>query len=172
MEIHYISVWPQVSDTNFIRTCRSSLTHQNRFSCVYWVSDPSLSALNTITVPFIDCRYFNTLGPRQDGRHFLDDIFKCNFLNKNDRISLKKSLVFVPKVRINNIPALIQIMAWRRSGDKPLSEPMVVSLLTNICVTRPQWVNVIWYVQTIQFLIWRCHFTNRHIPIIKWSTAV
>ena len=33
-------------------------------------------------------------------------------------------------------------MAWRRSGDKPLSEPMMVSSLTHICVTRPQWVNV------------------------------
>ena len=32
-------------------------------------------------------------------------------------------------------------MVWRRSGDKPLSEPMMVSLLTHICVTRPQWVN-------------------------------
>ena len=53
------------------------------------------------------------------------------------------SLKFVPKVRIDNIPALVQIMAWRRPGDKPLSEPMVVSLLTHICVTRPQWVNVI-----------------------------
>ena len=31
-------------------------------------------------------------------------------------------------------------MAWRRLGDKPLSEPMMVSLLTHICVTRPQWV--------------------------------
>ena len=37
--------------------------------------------------------------------------------------------------------ALVQIMAWRRPGDKPLSEPMMVSLLTHICVTRPQWVN-------------------------------
>ena len=31
-------------------------------------------------------------------------------------------------------------MAWRRPGDKPLSEPVMVSLLTHICVTRPQWV--------------------------------
>ena len=51
------------------------------------------------------------------------------------------SLKFVPKGPINNNPALVQIMAWRRSGDKPLSEPMMVSLLTHICVTRPQWVN-------------------------------
>ena len=32
-------------------------------------------------------------------------------------------------------------MAWRRPGDKPLSEPIMVSLLTHICVSRPQWVN-------------------------------
>ena len=32
-------------------------------------------------------------------------------------------------------------MAWRRPGDKPLSEPMLVNLPTQICVTRPQWVN-------------------------------
>ena len=47
-----------------------------------------------------------------------------------------------PKGPINKISALVQIMTWRRSGDKPLSEPMMVSLLTHICVTRPQWVNV------------------------------
>ena len=83
----------------------------------------------------------NTLRPRQNGRHFPDDIFKSIFLNENARISFKISLKFVPKVRINNIPALVQIMAWRRPGDKPLSEPMMVSLLTHICVTWPQWVN-------------------------------
>ena len=33
-------------------------------------------------------------------------------------------------------------MAWRRLGDKPLSEPMMVSLPMHICVTRPQWVNL------------------------------
>ena len=48
---------------------------------------------------------------------------------------------FVPTFRINNIPALVQIMAWRRPGDKPVSEPMMFSVLTYICVTRPQWVN-------------------------------
>ena len=83
----------------------------------------------------------NTLRPRQNGRHFPDDIFKCISLNENVWISLKMSLKFGPKGPINNIPALVQIMALRRPGDKPLSEPMIVSLLTHICVTRPQWVN-------------------------------
>ena len=49
--------------------------------------------------------------------------------------------MFVPKAPVNNIPALVQIMAWRRPGDKPLSEPIMVSSVTHICVTRPQWVN-------------------------------
>ena len=84
---------------------------------------------------------FNTLRPRQNGRHFADDIFKRIFLNENAWISLDISLKFVPTVRIDNIPTLVQIMAWRRPGDKPSSEPMMVSLLTHICVTRPQSVN-------------------------------
>ena len=71
---------------------------------------------------------------------FADDIFKCIFLNENVWIPIKNSLKFVPKGPINNIPTLVQIMAWRCSGDKPLSEPMMVSLPTHICVTRPQWV--------------------------------
>ena len=71
---------------------------------------------------------FNTLRPRQNGRHFADDIFKCIFLNENVWISIKISLKFVPKGPINNIPALVQIMAWRRTGDKPLSEPMMTQL--------------------------------------------
>ena len=49
----------------------------------------------------------NTLRPRQNGRHFPDDFFKCIFLNKNLRISIKFSLKFVPMGPINNIPALV-----------------------------------------------------------------
>ena len=80
----------------------------------------------------------NTLRPRQNGRHFADDTFNRIFVNENVRISIEFSLKFVPKGQINNISAMVQIMAWRRPGDKPLSDPMVVSLPTHICVTRPQ----------------------------------
>ena len=83
---------------------------------------------------------FNTLSPRQNGRNFADDIFKRIFLNENVWIPIKISLKFVPKGPINNIPVLVQMMAWRRPGDKPLSEPMTISLTTHICVTRSQWV--------------------------------
>ena len=86
-------------------------------------------------------QYFNTLRPRQHGHLFPDDIFKCIFVNENVWISIKFSLNIVPDGPINNIPALVQIMAWCRLGDKPLSEPMMVLLLMHMCVTRPQWVN-------------------------------
>ena len=83
----------------------------------------------------------NTLRPRQNGRHFAYDIFNCILLNENVWVMIENPLKFVPTGPINNIPALVQIMAWCRPGDKPLSEPMLVSLPTHICVTRPQWVN-------------------------------
>ena len=70
--------------------------------------------------------------------------FQVDFLEWNVWILIKISLKFVSKGLINNNPALVQIMAWRRPGAKPLSEPMMVSLLTHICVTRPQWVNSLW----------------------------
>ena len=85
----------------------------------------------------------NILRPGQNSRRFTDDTFKRIFLNGNARISIEISLKFDPKGPINNNPALAQIMAWRRSGDESLSEPMMVSLLTHICVTRPQWINVV-----------------------------
>ena len=94
---------------------------------------------------------FNTLRPRQNGPHFPDDIFKCIFLNENVWISIKISLNFVPRGPINNIPASVQIMAWRWPGDKPLSEPMMVCLLTHISVTRSQWVNSVGSWEMLQY---------------------
>ena len=70
------------------------------------------------------CRV-NTLMPRQNGRHFSDDIFKCILLNENVWISNTVWLKFVPNGLIDNNTALVQMMAWHRIGDKPLSEPMM-----------------------------------------------
>ena len=105
--------------------------------------------------------WINTLRPRRNGRHFPDDILKCILLNENVWLSNKISLKFVPKGPINNIPALVQIMAWCRPGDKPLSEPMLARLLMHICITRPQWVNVIWNPRNkLQWKFWTCKFFN------------
>ena len=58
-------------------------------------------------------------------------------MNENVLIASKIPLYFITKGPINNIPAFVQIMAWRRPGNKPLSEPMMFILLTHICATQP-----------------------------------
>ena len=117
------------------------------------------SGISSLTYTHSLQRQLNSLKPRQSGRHFADDIFKCIFLNENVWILIKISLKFVPKGLINNIPALVQILAWRRPGDKPLSEPMMVGLLTHICVTRPQWVKS----NVVEVRVWNGDYIRRKI---------
>ena len=109
---------------------------------------------------------FNSLRPRRDRRHFADDIFKCIFWSENEWILLRISPKFVPKVRINIIPSLVQIMAWRRPGDKPLSEPMVVRLPTHICVIRPQWVKWILMMTSGQNI---SHYATAKLSVHVWN---
>ena len=106
-----------------------------------WIAQMEFSLYFFPGFPSVLLIGINTLRPRENGRHFANDIFKCIIVNDNLWIPIKISLKFVPKGPINNIPALVQTMAWRRPGGKPLSEPLMVRLLTHICVTRPQWVN-------------------------------
>ena len=56
---------------------------------------------------------------------FADNIFKSIFFNENVWISIEISLKFAPKNPINNKSALVQVMAWHRTGDKPLPEAMM-----------------------------------------------
>ena len=54
-----------------------------------------------------------------------DDKFRCAFSNENDRFPIQISLKFAHRSPIDNNAALVQVMAWRRTGDKPLFEPML-----------------------------------------------
>ena len=85
---------------------------------------------------------FNTLRLRQNCRNLSDNSFRCVFLSEDLWILLKISLKCVSEIWINNIPVLVQIMAWRQSGNKPVSKPMMVSLLMHICITWPQWIKI------------------------------
>ena len=58
-----------------------------------------------------------------------DDIFKWIFVNEKVCISIRISLKFIPRDPIDNRPALVQVMAWRRTGDKPLPEPMLTQFI-------------------------------------------
>ena len=146
--MHFLEWKRQNSDSNFTEICYQESNWQqasigsgnslapNRRQAITW----------TNADPVYWCIYAaymrgDELWPRQNGRHLQDDIFKCIFLKENTWISINISLKFVPKGPFNNIPALVRIIAWGNPVTKPLFEPMVVSLLTHICVTRPQWVN-------------------------------
>ena len=118
-----------------------------------WIAVGGLSSAMSINPcksssgsPFISAqknwilRQFTTLRPRQNCRRLADNIFKCILLHENVWISLKIALKFAPRLRINNIPALVQMMSSHQPGAKPLSELMMVKLLTHIRINRPQWV--------------------------------
>ena len=135
-----------IVSSHFLHTCPEH-TFSSSFCVKEVYSDKALSNIHQGTVSIkMPCYqfsniHFNTLRPRQNGRHSADGTFKFIFLNQeNIWIPIKISLKFVPKGPININPSMVQIMVWRRAGAKPLSEPMLVSLLTQICVTRPQWV--------------------------------
>ena len=64
-----------------------------------------------------------------------DFYFKCIFLNENGRILIPISLKFIPRRPIDNKPALVQVMTWRRPGDKPLPETMLTQF-TDVYMRR------------------------------------
>ena len=70
----------------------------------------------------------NSSPPGQKAAILAENIFKCIFVNENDRILLQISLKFVPRSPTDNKWALVQVMAWRPIGDKPLPEPMIAQL--------------------------------------------
>ena len=135
---------------------------------------------------FYSWQWFNSLRPDADicvcehGHHCLTHwgrdkmaaispttTTKRIFLNEDVRISIKISLKFVPKGPINNIPALDQIMAWRRPGDKPLSERIMVRLLTHICITRPQWIKVMAVPYSVP-----SSCLSQCWPIVNWTLGI
>ena len=59
-----------------------------------------------------------------------EDNSKCIFLNENATIPIWISLKFAPRSPIDNKPALVQVMACRRTDGKPLPEP-VLTQFTN-----------------------------------------
>ena len=119
--------------------------------------------MSRIQQGIVRVEWVNTLRPRQNGWHFADGISKCIFLNEDLWISINISLKFVPRGQIHNLPALIEIMAWRRSGNKPLSEPMMVRLPTHLCVTWPQrvkWKRIIAFSCTAEYRVPGSHISS------------
>ena len=68
----------------------------------------------------------NTLRPGQDGRHFGRQHFRLHFLEWNFFNFTQNFTEICYLDLIDNMSALVQIMAWPRTGDKPLSEAMLL----------------------------------------------
>ena len=118
-KIHYREYWSLCSKRSNLCSCPTGLL----LCCVYWWF-----------------QWLLTNWGRDKMATILQMKFSNGFLNENVWISIKIPLNFAPKGSINNIPELVQIMAWYQWGNKPLSEPMMIDLPMHICITRPQWV--------------------------------
>ena len=66
-------------------------------------------------------------GPFCPGGDELKKPWQFNSMNENFFISIQIPLKFVSKGPIDKKSAMVQVMHWRRSGDNPLSQPMVAS---------------------------------------------
>ena len=101
---------------------------------------------------------------RHWGRDKMADISKTTSLSAFPWMKMSKNASDFTEVcsrGSNNIQTLVQIMAWYRPGDKPLSAPMVVSLLTHVCVTGSQWAKCSFMWLTIlesSYLYCRCYY--------------
>ena len=104
------------------------LNYCGRPTIWHWYARPNWTWASGVDIPW-GC--VSTCCVTHWGRDEIDAIlqttfFKFIFLNENLLTAIKISLKFIPKGPINNIPALVQIMAWRLPGDKPLSGTMVI----------------------------------------------
>ena len=70
----------------------------------------------------------------------LQTTFTLYFLYANYCTWIEFSLKFVPKGSIDNTSTLVKVMAWGRTGDKPLFDSMMTQFSGHLCVTRPLWV--------------------------------
>ena len=93
------------------------------------------------------------------GRNEIDVILQTTFWNAFSWMKMyclwsKFLWSLFPRVPFKSISASGQIMACCRPGNKPLSQPMLRSLLTHTCVTRPQWVNGCNAICTLCNMVW------------------
>ena len=100
--------------------------------------------------------FVNTLGPRQNDRHFPDDIFNC--------ILLKENICLKFQIKCSKLYNLQYSSIGLDNGLAPTRRQAIIwtiyRLPTHVCVTRPEWVN-----QIIKISIctqWVKYMTTKH----------
>ena len=116
-----------------------------------------MRALSVVPLPEV----VNSSPAEQKGHHFADDNFKRIFVNEMFFISMWISMKLVSKGPIHDIPALVQIMAWRRPGDKPLSEPMLAQFTNAYMRHKGGWISSLGPWNCMSFRKYaNCQFSN------------
>ena len=94
---------------------------------MHWLLQMFAHVPTTMTIRWKQRRSFllTHLPHGQYARHFADVIFRHIFVNEKFRILIQISLKFVSKDPMDNKTALVQVMAWRWTCEKPLTEPML-----------------------------------------------
>ena len=81
--------------------------------------------------------FSKTLRPQQNGWYFAGSIFKYILLNNKFYILIKISPKMVAEGPAAMKSALVYVMAWHRTGDKPLPEPMMTNfydtMIPHVC---------------------------------------
>ena len=106
----------------------------------YWLCKVC-RCLSSVGNSFNYTYHFNSSPTGQIVRHFADNIFRCIFMNEKFCILIRISLKFLPKRPIDNKSALVLVMAWRRTCDKPLAEPNADIVHWCIYPALGGWVN-------------------------------
>ena len=122
--------WPVVENINIFLFNQEYTAqwgfHVKRLSTeLLLVSYSRQMAVRSLSIHAYLCHLVNSSPPEQDGCHFAVHIFRCILMNEKFCILIQISLKFVPKGQIDYKSALVQVMAWRRTGEKPLPEPML-----------------------------------------------
>ena len=119
-----------------------------------------------LTQLYIDINDFvvTTLRPRQDSRHFCRRHFQMQFRHRKCFNFIKNSLNVIPKGPMDNNSSFVQVMAWRRTGDKPLHKPMMAEF--NDAYMRHQ-ASMSQHIKAL----WRVH-TTVSVQLIIFSLLV
>ena len=100
--------------------CMGCFIHVFKYSIRYKDNVAKVLKVHCIQMPPTFTIAINSSLPWQNVRCFADDILKCVLIDKIFVFRLNFRRIFIRKGSIKNKSALFEVMAWRRTGDKPL----------------------------------------------------
>ena len=117
-------------------------------------------------MPYNSLARINSLRAWQDGRHFPDVIFKDVLFNEIVKGSINDSLKFVPKGPFDNIPAMVQIMAWRHHITQKLPKFLVQQDQREMIMSKTIKVGNNEYKILLQIIDYKMHIFSAYLLLV------